>query len=78
MTAMKPTSAPRSTIPCYAADGTSLGQRPLDAAQRLVAGTEVNTRPLEQRRTSGGKQYYESCRLQDNARPSDSRSFASA
>ena len=37
MTAMKPTSAPRSTIPCYAADGTSLGPRPLAAAQRLVA-----------------------------------------
>jgi hypothetical protein len=34
---MKPTSPTRPTIPCYAADGTSLGPRPLDAAQRLVA-----------------------------------------
>jgi hypothetical protein len=28
-------------IPCYAADGTSLGYRPLDAAQSLVAGGHV-------------------------------------
>ena len=41
MTAMKPTSPPRSTIPCYSPDGTSLGPRPLDAAQRLVAGGYV-------------------------------------
>lgn len=41
MTAMKPTSPPRSTIPCYAADGTSLGPRPIDAAQSLVAGGYV-------------------------------------
>jgi hypothetical protein len=32
---MKPT---RSTIPCYAGDGTPLGYRTIDAAQRLVAG----------------------------------------
>jgi len=37
MKPMKPTSPPRPTIPCYAADGTSLGPRPLAAAQRLVA-----------------------------------------
>jgi hypothetical protein len=41
MTAMKPTSHPRPTIPCYAADGTSLGPRTLDAAQRLVSGGYV-------------------------------------
>jgi hypothetical protein len=40
MTAMKPTPTP-STIPCYAADGTSLGYRPIDAAQRLVSGGYV-------------------------------------
>jgi len=34
---MEHTRPTRSTIPCYAADGTSLGCRPLDAAQRLVA-----------------------------------------
>jgi hypothetical protein len=32
-----PTRPTRSTIPCYAADGTSLGYRTLAAAQRLVA-----------------------------------------
>ena len=38
---MKPTRPTRSTIPCYAADGTSLGHRTLDAAQRLVASGHV-------------------------------------
>jgi hypothetical protein len=38
---MKPTRPTRSTIPCYAADGTSLGFRTLDAAQHLVAGGYV-------------------------------------
>lgn len=37
----QPTQPKRSTIPCYAADGTSLGHRTLDAAQRLVAGGHV-------------------------------------
>src|ERR1035441_1882198 len=32
-----PTSPPCPAIPCYAADGTSLGYRTLSAAQRLVA-----------------------------------------
>ena len=32
-----PTRPTRSTIPCYAADGTSLGYRTITAAQRLVA-----------------------------------------
>ena len=32
-----PTRPTRSTIPCYAADGTSLGYRTLSAAQHLVA-----------------------------------------
>lgn len=31
----------RSMVPCYSADGTSLGYRTLDAAQRLVAGGHV-------------------------------------
>lgn len=34
---MKPTRPTRSAIPCYSPDGTSLGHRTLDAAQRLVA-----------------------------------------
>jgi hypothetical protein len=34
---MKPTRPNRTTIPCYAPDGTSLGYRTLDAAQRLVS-----------------------------------------
>jgi len=38
---MKPTRSTRSAIPCYAADGTPLGPRPLDAAQRLVSGGYV-------------------------------------
>jgi hypothetical protein len=38
---MKPTRRSSSMIPCYAADGTSLGYRPLDAAQSLVAGGHV-------------------------------------
>jgi len=39
---MKPTTTtPRSTIPCYDADGTSLGYRLLAAAQRLVASGHV-------------------------------------
>jgi len=38
---MKPTSPNRSTIPCYATDGTSLGHRTLAAAKRLVAGGYV-------------------------------------
>jgi hypothetical protein len=39
---MKPTNPTRhSTIPCYAADGTSLGYRTITAAQRLVAGGHV-------------------------------------
>ena len=41
MTAMKQTRPARPTIPCYAADGTSLGPRSLDAAQRLVTGGYV-------------------------------------
>jgi hypothetical protein len=36
-----PTSPPRPTIPCYAADGTPLGPRTLAAAQHLVAGGYV-------------------------------------
>jgi hypothetical protein len=38
---VKPTQPTRSTIPCYAPDGASLGYRTLDAAQRLVAGGYV-------------------------------------
>jgi len=39
---MKPTTpTPRSTIPCYDADGTSLGYRLLADAQRLVASGHV-------------------------------------
>ena len=34
---MEQTTPTRSTIPCYAADGMSLGYRSLDAAQRLVS-----------------------------------------
>src|ERR1017187_3856453 len=41
MKPMNPTRRMRSTIPCYAADGTPLGYRTLDAAQRLVAGGYV-------------------------------------
>lgn len=41
MKPMKPTQPPRSAIPCYAADGAPLGYRPLDAAQRLLAGGYV-------------------------------------
>src|ERR1022692_2174110 len=47
MKPMKPTNPtistrpPRSAIPCYAADGTSLGYRPIYTAQRLVAGGYV-------------------------------------
>ena len=41
MKPMNPTSPPRSAIPCYAADGTSLGFRTLAAAQHLVAGGYV-------------------------------------
>jgi hypothetical protein len=37
---MQPKRQP-SPIPCYAADGASLGPRTLDAAQRLVAGGYV-------------------------------------
>lgn len=36
-----PTRPTRSTIPCYAADGTPLGYRSLDAAQHLVASGYV-------------------------------------
>jgi hypothetical protein len=39
---MKSTSPNRSMIPCYAADGTCLGYRPLDAAQRLISGGYVH------------------------------------
>jgi hypothetical protein len=39
---MKPTRPTRSMIPCYAADGTPLGYRPLDAAQRLASGGHVH------------------------------------
>lgn len=38
---MKQTRPTRLMIPCYAADGTSLGYRTLDAALRLVAGGYV-------------------------------------
>jgi len=38
---MKSTRPTRSTIPCYATDGMSLGYRTLDAAQRLVADGSV-------------------------------------
>jgi hypothetical protein len=38
---MKLIKTNRSTIPCYAADGMSLGYRSLDAAQRLVSGGYV-------------------------------------
>jgi len=38
---MKPTTLTRPLIPCYDADGTSLGYRPLAAAQRLVASGHV-------------------------------------
>jgi hypothetical protein len=38
---MQPNTRRPSQIPCYAADGTSLGYRTLDAAQRLVSGGYV-------------------------------------
>jgi hypothetical protein len=38
---MQPNPRRHSPIPCYAADGTSLGYRTLDAAQRLVSGGYV-------------------------------------